>query len=208
VASSGWAACARLSGGALRCWGLNSTGGLGDGSTTDRSSPVAVVGIESATQVAVGGGTGCAILADATVRCWGYNEFGQLGDGTTTDRTTPVAVVFGGGGGGGDNGGGGGGDVKPRPAKPRNVAWRVPKQAKRPLTARFKAATGVRYRIAVTRVGTKKPMTRSGTCRTKKSVVRCSVRIPTRGTWRATITPRKDGVNGPAAAKRFQIKRG
>ena len=82
-------ACALLSGGTLKCWGLNSLGGLGNGTTTNASTPVVVKGIRTARAVSVGGLDGCALLSGGTVKCWGA---GALGNGTTTNSSTPVAV--------------------------------------------------------------------------------------------------------------------
>jgi alpha-tubulin suppressor-like RCC1 family protein len=84
--------CALLSSGSVQCWGNNYYGGLGDGTTTDRRTPVTVHGITHATAVSVGYDNSCALLADGTVRCWGYNYYGGLGDGTTTNRLLPIAV--------------------------------------------------------------------------------------------------------------------
>ena len=75
-----------------RCWGSNSFGQLGDGTTTPRSTPAPVSGVTGAVAVAAGSSHTCALLGDGTVRCWGKNDDGQLGDGTTTARSTPVAV--------------------------------------------------------------------------------------------------------------------
>jgi alpha-tubulin suppressor-like RCC1 family protein len=83
--------CALLSGGSVRCWGLNG-GILGDGTVDNRSTPVAVVGLTNAVAIATGGNHACAVLADGTARCWGGNSDGRLGDGTTTNRLTPVTV--------------------------------------------------------------------------------------------------------------------
>ncbi|MCZ4618446.1 cutinase family protein, partial [Rhodococcus qingshengii] len=66
---------------------------LGDGTTTDRLTPVDVVGVSGATALSAGIEHSCAVVAGGTVKCWGSNEYGQLGDGTTTDRLTPVDVV-------------------------------------------------------------------------------------------------------------------
>ncbi len=84
--------CAIMGDGLIRCWGGNGNGQLGDGTTNDRHTPVAVSGISSAVSVSAGDQHSCAVLADGSVRCWGYNGWGQLGDGTTTNRLTPVAV--------------------------------------------------------------------------------------------------------------------
>jgi alpha-tubulin suppressor-like RCC1 family protein len=95
--------CALLSDGTVRCWGSNSAGQLGDGSTTSRSNPVQVLASGTAgtdpvvlggvTQIATGNAHTCALLSGGTVRCWGRGGDGRLGDGTTTDRSNPVQVL-------------------------------------------------------------------------------------------------------------------
>src|SRR6202790_1028750 len=86
--------CALLAGGTVDCWGENASGQLGNGTTTNAYTPVAVSGLRGATAVA--GGTfafhSCALLSGGTVECWGDNQYGRLGNGTTTGSTTPVAV--------------------------------------------------------------------------------------------------------------------
>ena len=86
--------CAMFNDGTAKCWGLNFGGPLGDGTTTNRSTPVSVIGL-GGTVVAVDSGYNhtCAVMSDGAVRCWGQNNFGELGDGTTTNRTTPVSVI-------------------------------------------------------------------------------------------------------------------
>lgn len=85
--------CALIAGGAARCWGLNTSGQLGDGTSTNRRSPVAIsslgVGVRS---LALGRNHSCALTMQGRVMCWGMNSVGQLGDGTTTARTTPGDV--------------------------------------------------------------------------------------------------------------------
>jgi alpha-tubulin suppressor-like RCC1 family protein len=86
--------CALSSGGAVKCWGHNGFGQLGDDSTSHRSVPVDVIGLPTGIQsVALGGSHSCAITAAGGVKCWGKNTRGQLGDSTLADRYTPVDVV-------------------------------------------------------------------------------------------------------------------
>lgn len=65
---------------------------MGDGTTTNRSTPVVVSSISTATQAAAGDLHSLVLLSDGTIRALGYNGLGQLGDGTTTNRTSPVTV--------------------------------------------------------------------------------------------------------------------
>jgi alpha-tubulin suppressor-like RCC1 family protein len=92
IATGLWHTCAVLSDGAAQCWGYNIYGQLGDATTTERHTPVAVSGLSNAVAIAAGYYHTCALLSDGTARCWGWNFYGQLGDGTTTQRQTPVAV--------------------------------------------------------------------------------------------------------------------
>ena len=78
--------------GTVWAWGDNSSGTLGDGTITNRSSPVQVADLANVVAIASGGGHSLAIKQDGTVWTWGNNAFGQLGDGTTSTRFTPVRV--------------------------------------------------------------------------------------------------------------------
>jgi alpha-tubulin suppressor-like RCC1 family protein len=92
VTAGGSHSCALLPpSGTVKCWGLNSSGQLGDGTTTSRVTPVAVSGLSNASVLSAGGFHTCAVAA-GTVKCWGRNASGQLGNGTTTNRLTPTSV--------------------------------------------------------------------------------------------------------------------
>ncbi len=86
--------CAVLADQPIRCWGANADGQIGDGTTTNWNSPVAVDSISGATAISTGWFHTCAFLPNGTIRCWGDNTYGQLGDGTRTDRLTPGAAIF------------------------------------------------------------------------------------------------------------------
>ena len=94
IVAGGNHACTVTTGGAARCWGFNTYGQLGDGTTTTRLVPTPVIGLGSdVTAIAVGSNHTCALTTGGAVRCWGYNSYGQLGDGTTTNRSTPTQVA-------------------------------------------------------------------------------------------------------------------
>ncbi len=82
---------AQDAGAAVLCWGRNDHGQLGDGTTQDRSTPVAVSAVTGASALAAGGLHSCALVGGAPW-CWGQGDRGQLGSGTITDSTVPVAV--------------------------------------------------------------------------------------------------------------------
>ncbi|MCU1356735.1 MAG: regulator of chromosome condensation, partial [Acidimicrobiales bacterium] len=97
--SAGEHACASTTAGAVWCWGSNGNGELGDNTTTQRNSPVQVMGIGATgtlgnvVGLTAGSRFNCAILSSGAVNCWGINDVGQLGDGSSTQRPTPVAVL-------------------------------------------------------------------------------------------------------------------
>jgi alpha-tubulin suppressor-like RCC1 family protein len=75
------------------CWGFNSEGQLGDGTTSDRSRPVSVDGGLTLAQVRGGALHSCGVATGGRAFCWGDNDWGQLGDGTTVRRLEPVPVA-------------------------------------------------------------------------------------------------------------------
>jgi alpha-tubulin suppressor-like RCC1 family protein len=66
------------------CWGENTLGELGDGTTTDRLRPVRVAGGLAFRQVSAGGGHTCGVTTGNLAYCWGVNNAGQLGNGNKT----------------------------------------------------------------------------------------------------------------------------
>lgn len=84
--------CAVLSNGSARCWGRNTEGQLGTGTTTASRVAVTPVGLSSGVTAIVAGGAHTCAVQNGTVRCFGLNGAGQLGNGTTTTSTSPVTV--------------------------------------------------------------------------------------------------------------------
>ncbi|HET8897407.1 MAG TPA: hypothetical protein VFN09_01305 [Rhodanobacteraceae bacterium] len=87
--------CALLDTGNIECWGNNGSGRLGDGTASDSSSPVAVLGLDtSAAAVSAGYNHTCALLTDGSVMCWGNNKHGELGNGSEDYNSyVPVEVA-------------------------------------------------------------------------------------------------------------------
>ncbi len=101
--------CAIVANGAVRCWGRNQYGQLGDGTTTNRSTPVPVrvsgtapsgAEFRGVDRLALSAFHTCARLTTRLVRCWGRGANGSLGHGgvaaspsdTSANRSNPTAV--------------------------------------------------------------------------------------------------------------------
>jgi alpha-tubulin suppressor-like RCC1 family protein len=102
VACGSFFSCVLLNGGAVKCFGANSDGQLGQGDTISRGGAVGEMGDAlpvvdfgladglpvSVTAIATGFAHACALTQSLDVRvcCWGLNEFGQLGLGDSESR--------------------------------------------------------------------------------------------------------------------------
>jgi alpha-tubulin suppressor-like RCC1 family protein len=76
------------------CWGYGQDGELGNGSSADSPTPVAVSGLTDAVSLGVGSGQDCAVKQDHSVVCWGYGAYGSLGNGMMgANSDVPVAVA-------------------------------------------------------------------------------------------------------------------
>jgi alpha-tubulin suppressor-like RCC1 family protein len=88
--------CARALDGSIACWGENTNGQVGVNNLVAMpyaTTPVTVLGVSGATELATGESHTCARVA-LGLRCWGANSFGQLGDGSTSESYMPVPVSW------------------------------------------------------------------------------------------------------------------
>src|SRR5262249_30993545 len=72
------------------CWGNNSHGEVGDGTTSDQHMPTLVANLMGQSPTLVVGYTHSCATTSSGAFCWGDNAFGQLGDGTTMQSTVPI----------------------------------------------------------------------------------------------------------------------
>lgn len=82
---------ALISNGDLYCWGVNWYGQLGDGTTTNRSYPVKVLG--NVRSIHPGSFTNGAITTNGNLYCWGQNDYGQVGNSGQIDQYTPCKIL-------------------------------------------------------------------------------------------------------------------
>ena len=88
----------------VKCWGNGEKGQLGNGGTSNSSSPVSVSGISSAVGISAGYNHTCALISEGRLKCWGDQGDGRLGNGNQTHcgyppegeeacKSTPIFVV-------------------------------------------------------------------------------------------------------------------
>lgn len=98
ISTSDTYACA-IADGQAYCWGSNSSGELGNNSTTLSSRPVAVntAGVLNGltlTKIAVFSDQTCVLATNGRAYCWGANTDGRLGNNSTVTSLVPVAVTW------------------------------------------------------------------------------------------------------------------
>ena len=104
VAANEFHSLALTSGGTVYAWGHNAFGQLGNGTTTDSTTPVAVAVPGTVTRIAAGWAFDLALTSTGAVYAWGFNGDGELGAASTDScgigaypcSKTPVAVSLGG----------------------------------------------------------------------------------------------------------------
>ena len=97
ISVDGLSACA-VSGGSALCWGYNFFGNLGNGSTTNATTPSST-GLTAVASIGAGELAGCALLSGGAVDCWGNNSFGEVGNAISVGAASTTAVAVTGFGG-------------------------------------------------------------------------------------------------------------
>ena len=78
----------------LWSWGSNASGQLGQGDTTQRTSPTQVGSSTDWSELSVGYDSSMALNSGGYVYTWGENDKNQLGDGTDINKTSPTNINF------------------------------------------------------------------------------------------------------------------
>ena len=85
--------CMTADGGRVVCWGLNTSGQVGNDTFINQLQAVYVKNLDGVINLTAGSLHTCALTSDNEVWCWGENGSGQLGNGTTANSSIPVKVT-------------------------------------------------------------------------------------------------------------------
>jgi alpha-tubulin suppressor-like RCC1 family protein len=93
ITSGAYYTCVILDNASVSCWGLGSTGQLGNGGTSQQNSPTLTSSFgvgRNPVAISAGWSHTCVLLDDGSVSCWGNNNYGTFGDGSTTNQNSPT----------------------------------------------------------------------------------------------------------------------
>jgi alpha-tubulin suppressor-like RCC1 family protein len=93
ITVGGFHSCALLSDGTVQCWGNNSAGELGNGTTANSPLSVPIPGLGGVSALVAGNHHTCALQSAGTLLCWGDNTYGELGNGTS-NLARPAVVIW------------------------------------------------------------------------------------------------------------------
>jgi alpha-tubulin suppressor-like RCC1 family protein len=92
LAAGNFHTCAALRDGSVRCWGMGKAGQLGDGTATQRDTPVRAGDLADVIDLVAEGDRTCAVRRSGDVWCWGHGASAEFGDHGPDDRTRPVHI--------------------------------------------------------------------------------------------------------------------
>jgi hypothetical protein len=92
IAAGGSVSFAIATNGKVYGWGSNTSGSLGNGSTSPVDTPAEIAALTGAKQISTRGDHGLALMADGSVLAWGSNNYHQVANGSTAQQLTPVVV--------------------------------------------------------------------------------------------------------------------